>query len=250
MGGVHMKDRTPQHAGRVHLEPVSGQTNTFDMTMADGATEQGTALNKANLLKDATAALFGLTEAAVPDDVFAWLGRFNEYHWRRRTVSQSGNWELVYSTDRSAYPDLGTQDGYEYEYLGVPFDNLPAAPKIETGFYLGTGTYGSANPSSIAMGFVPKLLIIASANTAASLDTVATNIDLDQHMYLVYSSVLAATNNGTRSGTVDSKKGTSTSVQTETISTANGGKTFSWYGESATSQMNVTGRNTYWIAIG
>lgn len=61
-----MKDRIPTHAGRVQLTPVSG--NIYDMTMADEPTEQGTALNKANLLTDATAALlakFGNT----PDTV-------------------------------------------------------------------------------------------------------------------------------------------------------------------------------------
>lgn len=37
---------------------------------AAGISQQGTALNKANLLTDATAALFGLDSTAVPDDVF------------------------------------------------------------------------------------------------------------------------------------------------------------------------------------
>lgn len=38
---------------------------------AAGISQQGTPLNKATLLKDATAALFGLTNTAVPDDVLA-----------------------------------------------------------------------------------------------------------------------------------------------------------------------------------
>lgn len=38
---------------------------------AAGLTQKGDDLNKANLLKDATAALYGLTAAAVPDDVLA-----------------------------------------------------------------------------------------------------------------------------------------------------------------------------------
>lgn len=66
-----MKDRQPLHAGRVHLEPVNGQQNTFDMTMADGATEQGTPLNKSTLLKDATARKYGLDpQTATVNDAF------------------------------------------------------------------------------------------------------------------------------------------------------------------------------------
>ena len=80
-----MKDRIPTHVGRVQLVPVAGQTNVYDMTMADDPVEVGTPLNKASLLKDATAALFGLTDTAVPDDVLALLAQnrarmdFGEY---------------------------------------------------------------------------------------------------------------------------------------------------------------------------
>lgn len=283
-----MKDRQPLHAGRVHLEPVNGQQNTFDMTMADGATEQGTPLNKATFLKDATAALYGLTNA-VPDDVFAWLGRFNEHYWMRRAVStfeektditaltavtttegarsiqysnsisidpytgeltlvnpstvgivrsgegaqtlaelspcyitnlafnankvlylpegstsgninsstigysssavqlgyntaipvkaqnvksrvEKGVVECVFSTNRNAYPDSGIVDGYEYEYLGVPFEKLPTAPQIETGSYVGTGTYGASNPNSLTFSFKPKMLMIACYNYVPTID--------------------------------------------------------------------------------
>ena len=64
-----MKDRIPTYPGRVKLTQVSG--NIYDMERADQPSEAGTPLNKATFLKDATAALFGLTSAAVPDDVFA-----------------------------------------------------------------------------------------------------------------------------------------------------------------------------------
>lgn len=51
-----MVDRVPTNPGRVQLVPVSGQENIFDLTMADGATVEGTPLNKLTLLQDATAA--------------------------------------------------------------------------------------------------------------------------------------------------------------------------------------------------
>lgn len=278
-----MQDRVPLYPGRVKMTPVAGQANTYDMTRADDPTQVGTPLNKATLLKDATAALFGLGTDAVPDDVLAALGKYKQYWWRRRTpkttgyiekaatqgstflvqynvtpvtytygdlsidqstgavsisnaqtitldiyssvsdfyvlvgkyftpdktVSQSwgsvktltagtiyritdsgyikyysdedstyvysqhidvitsiysagdpGDWQYLQSSSRSAYPDSGTSGGYEYEYLGIPFDNAVTAPKIETGSYVGTGTYGQANPNTLTFGFVPKFVWI------------------------------------------------------------------------------------------
>ena len=70
-----MKDRVPLYPGRVTLTPVSGQANTFDLVRADQPTQEGTPLNKATLLKDATAALFGKTNAAVPDDILSLLSK-------------------------------------------------------------------------------------------------------------------------------------------------------------------------------
>lgn len=76
-----MQDRVPLYPGRVALTPVEGQANTYDMVRADQPTQAGTPLSKANLLKDTTAAQFGLGAEAVPDDVLSWLGKYNEYWW-------------------------------------------------------------------------------------------------------------------------------------------------------------------------
>ena len=64
-----MKDRASLYPGRVKLIPVSGQENTYDMVRADEPTQNGDPLSKATFLKDSTAALFGLGNAALPDDV-------------------------------------------------------------------------------------------------------------------------------------------------------------------------------------
>lgn len=89
-----MQDRVPLYPGRVTLTPVSGQANTFDLVRADQPTQEGTPLNKASLLKDATAALFGLPNTAVPDDALNELGEFkrdlaNYYVWAK--IAQTVN---------------------------------------------------------------------------------------------------------------------------------------------------------------
>lgn len=44
------EDRVVEHPGRVVLTPVSGETNTYDMTRAEGnVTEEGTPLNAENM---------------------------------------------------------------------------------------------------------------------------------------------------------------------------------------------------------
>ena len=50
-----MKDRTSKHPGRVKLDPVAGQTNTYDMTRADEPDDTGTPFNTRTMLQDSTA---------------------------------------------------------------------------------------------------------------------------------------------------------------------------------------------------
>ena len=290
-----MKDRVPLYPGRVKMVPVAGQENVYNMTRADQPTQEGTPLNKATLLKDATAALFGLGADSVPDDALAYLGKYAQHWWRRRsknlvyaevltpisnteyanslglsvyssavvpgtiqyassiqfnsegkatlnnpsnktvsvsygqnlgselddfkgkyilgcikghnTVTQDifkvaenaeayswsgggytiflfkqdyaylvsskqkyvyGEWEYVQSSDRHTYPDSGEQNGYEYQYLGIPFDNA-ASPhvKIATGSYVGTGTEGADNPNSLTFEFEPKMVFVIGGNHKA-----------------------------------------------------------------------------------
>lgn len=66
-----MKDRVSLHPGRVVLTPVPGQTNTYDMTMADQPTQVGDPPTKANLLPDGIVTAFGLpgTNPQVKDGI-------------------------------------------------------------------------------------------------------------------------------------------------------------------------------------
>lgn len=85
-----MKDRQPYPGkeGMVKLTLTNGQVLEGKLEMADDPLEPGDPLNKATLLKDATAALFGLGSDAVPDDVLAYLGKYAMHWWRRRKVSE------------------------------------------------------------------------------------------------------------------------------------------------------------------
>ena len=93
-----MQDRVSLYPGRVKMTPVAGQANTYDMTRADQPTQEGTPINKAALLKDETAAMFGLGSDAMPDDVFLLLKKYSEANMPSgtgtlviTTVDNSGN---------------------------------------------------------------------------------------------------------------------------------------------------------------
>ena len=67
-----MKDRVVQYPNRYKLVPVPESDDTFDFEAVPGTvTQEGTFLNKANLLTDETAARFGLTDDPTVDDAFS-----------------------------------------------------------------------------------------------------------------------------------------------------------------------------------
>lgn len=79
-----------------------------------------------------------------------------------------GDWEYIQSSDRDAYPDSGESGGYEYQFLGIPFDNIGEVPKITTGSYAGTGTYGKSNANSLTIGPNAKFVIIGGGIVSSS----------------------------------------------------------------------------------
>ena len=146
----------------------------------------------------------------------------------------ASEWQYVQSSTRSAYPDSGTQDGYEYEYLGVPLDNAVTAPKIETGSYVGTGTYGQANPNTLTFWFAPKLVIIGGRNNQNTYgSTIA----------IMGSAFFMAIAGKSSSLSPDSSSWESVSIT---------GNSMSWYTteNNASYQFNVSGESYHYIAIG
>lgn len=63
----------------------------FNGINAEGFQQVGTPLNKANLLKDATAAQIGLPPSTTPDGMFQALGNTGELHVWRKTVKNAAD---------------------------------------------------------------------------------------------------------------------------------------------------------------
>lgn len=117
------------------------------------------------LLSDATKQL--LNNLLNPDKVFDFLGQYNKYWWRKRNYSESsiGNWEYINSTNQNAYPKNTISGGIQYEYLGIPYNNLPGGTIVNYGKYKGTGTYGSGNPNTLTFSRMPKGVIIVPSGS-------------------------------------------------------------------------------------
>ena len=120
-----MDDRipTPGLEGRVKITKEDGTSFLAFLEMADNPSNPGTPISKATLLKDATAAMFGFGDDAVPDEVLAKIKT------------------LIDSTTALARTKA----------------------EMSVVSYTGTGTYGEANPTSITFGFTPKVVLLFDA---------------------------------------------------------------------------------------
>lgn len=201
-----MQDRVPLYPGRVKMTPVAGQANTYDMVRADDPTQAGTPLNKATLLKDATAALFGKTNTAVPDDILSLLSK----SVLAQTVGE----------DTTLTDVLGTK--------------LTVGVQIETGSYVGTGTYGQANPNTLTFGFVPKFVWIWPKSSFRGSTAVFAG-----RFYVTFG----------RWGYY--YESTDTFINFDTMSMS--GNTLTWWHPDATKpsyQLNMSDMDYYYLAIG
>ena len=116
-----MKDRLSEDPGRVLVIPEDGSAPFYAIiTRADNPKQEGDALNKANLLKDQTAARYGKGNNAVPDDILA---------------------QIATELDRYSFAQAG----------GL---------KMDYGSYVGDGKHGSATPNTLSFDFQPKFVLI------------------------------------------------------------------------------------------
>lgn len=128
-----MQDRVPLYPGRVTLIPVQGLANTYTMTRADQPTQEGTPLNKESLLRDETAALYGLNDQATPDDILqANKTEHNSLdRLARSALGASGGASLVL-TPFGSLAAGGTKNGIAMpeSELTLDLSSLPEGAKI------------------------------------------------------------------------------------------------------------------------
>lgn len=98
--------------------------------------------------------------------------------------------------------------------------------KIKSGYYTGTGTFGSTNLNSLTFEFVPKFLIVTNRSNAGFCPL------------MVYGQPGAYCQVGSTTGYLTTTWGNDS------------GKTVKWYGTSAELQLNNSGQYYVYVAIG
>jgi hypothetical protein len=157
--------------------------------------------------------------------------------------------EITYehSTDRNAYPDSGTVDGLTYQYLGVPFQNAVTAPRVATGSYVGTGTYGESNPNRLTFDFAPKVVLLlgVTGSDGTSWSSRLGKTDYGSNTIMVLDAM--TTEYKQRDGFINSNKSDYKNYGRKSAD----GKTVEWYSTiSADTQCNSSGVNFHHLAIG
>lgn len=130
-----MKDRVPKYQGRVKLKPVAGQQDTYDLTRADGAVNDGMPLCKQTLLTDETCDVYELNhQDGTPNDALQAVWGVGAV----KTTTRQGlgdNWLLCNGDIVSTleYPALADamQSNPAFDWGGIN-------PNVGTGMHWGT----------------------------------------------------------------------------------------------------------------
>lgn len=123
------KDRNVQYPQRYQLVKVEGTDDIYDIIPAPGEVSgAGTLINKATLLKDATAALYGYSDPGpiVPDHLFATLSKAALYYSAATPKYQEITVDLstVQSGDIIQLPVSGVLKNHRVLHIGNPNDTL------------------------------------------------------------------------------------------------------------------------------
>jgi len=121
-----------------------------------GIAQAGTPLNKANLLADATATAAGLTSTATPNTVLLNLAKLYPVINNKTAITYTS----LATGDKLPLADVsaGTAKTVTLANLLSWFTTTNKVARIQTGSYVGTGTYGEDNPCSITFDFAPVLV--------------------------------------------------------------------------------------------
>lgn len=129
-----MKDRVPGSPGRVLITPEGGGAAFYaTMARADNPIQEGDPLNKATLLTDETAALFGLGANSLPTDVLAAI---------KLMLDSKAVTTTLTATIPAAWSADTTNGGY-YQIVAVP--GILASDNPIVDLVLGTDVAANTN---------------------------------------------------------------------------------------------------------
>lgn len=263
-----MNDRVSTYPGRVRLTPVEGQTDVFDMVRADSPTQEGTALNKANLLSDTTASaintLTGSTPSTPNSALYALTNKISAVITSLLTNTTATAIQTLTGTKPT------TADGAFSALTGKLSSVDSGSAKIEIGSYAGTGTwtieqvgsynYAKSRECSITCSFVPKVIWIYGWNYGVKAQlTVFPSANFTGYSPFMFQELLTTEY---KADTIVFKNTSSDSPPFSNYGKkSSDGKTFYWYSyrynehdtdDASTPYVAFDNANStyYWLAIG
>ena len=129
-------------------QAAAGTLSLDLLFQAAGWSQQPTFLSKGNLLDDTTAGLFGLNEAGVPNQALAFLGKYNQHWWRRRSyIEDTGYAEERTPKDWDGYMIWFGNDPVSIRYANsIKISTTGAISLVSPQSYtLTTSNYSEAN---------------------------------------------------------------------------------------------------------
>lgn len=128
-------------------------------------------------------------------------------------------------------------------------DSAAAKAKIETGSYIGTGTYGSSARNSLTFGFVPKLVFISRASNHAEMGQVRGTGD--HHALIPYSQLASVTGTtGHYFKSVDGSSSDSTHSWSCFCNLSSDKKTITWHSTVGSFEQLNSADLWVYVAIG
>ena len=112
--------------------------------------------------------------------------------------------------------------------------------RIQTGSYVGTGTYGSDNPCSLTFDFIPKFIIFP--NTKSNGGMWFNTLNDTAYIMLNTQILTTAYDEGTGFGQGGSRRPYGAKSED--------GKTIHWWNQDAAGQFNAQNYTYYWVAFG
>ena len=154
----------------------------FNGINTEGFQQVGTPLNKANLLKDATAAQIGLPPSTTPDGMFQALGNTGELHVWRKTARDASVSAPGYNLGSRTSADICQNTagnngdfGVNVEYASeITVDNngvisLVSPAAIVFKFNGHTGTFSPTNAANILKNKFLKIVSVSDDNPSATI---------------------------------------------------------------------------------
>ena len=149
----------------------------FNGINAEGFQQVGTPLNKANLLKDATAAQIGLPPSTTPDGMFQALGNTGELHVWRKTVKNEtdvpAGYNLGVKTTKTILNTTGDSGGVSTIYYSSSVSVSDS------------GEVSLKNPASTGVNIYTSSLPIVGKFFYIVLSTVHTSDLIQKKIYFV-----------------------------------------------------------------